>query len=226
MTEKKSEAERVLETLSKNATVQMRLGALQKALKVPKGQENKFGGYKYRSCEDILEAVKPLLNVGEFVNLSDEIILIGDRYYVKATASFSFGGQSIQSHGWARESIEKKGMDSAQITGAASSYARKYSLNGLLLIDDTKDADATNDHKEESKRRSMAPMDKSGNKAVDKAVMDAIQNVKNSIDAESARHIGRNGWKFCKESGATEEQLDLIQQETENHLEYLNAKGN
>lgn len=206
--------------------IYQRLHAIQKELKAPKGQENKFGGYRYRSCEDILEAIKPLLQDGETVILTDEIILVGDRYYVKAKASFNDPeGKSVIVEGLARESLDKKGMDSAQITGAASSYARKYSLNGLFLIDDTKDADATNDHKEEPKRRSMAPMDKSGNKAVDKAVMDAIQNVKNSIDVESAKHIGRTGWKFCKESGATEEQLSLIQQEVENHLDGLNAKG-
>jgi hypothetical protein len=116
------------------------LNKIQKELKAPKGQVNKFGNYRYRSCEDILEAVKPLL--GEAVlTISDEIVQIGDRYYVKATATIKEGDESVSSVAFAREGLEKKGMDVSQITGSTSSYARKYALNGLLLIDDTKDAD-------------------------------------------------------------------------------------
>lgn len=122
------------------------LAKIQKELKAPKAQKNSFGKYNYRSCEDILEAVKPLL--GECtLTISDKIELIGDRYYVKATATL-YGKDvkdTVSADGYARESLEKKGMDSAQITGAASSYARKYALNGLFSIDDTKDSDATND---------------------------------------------------------------------------------
>ena len=117
---------------------------IQMNLKVPKGQMNKFGGYKYRSCEDIVEAVKPLLaKHGLYLAISDEIHLIGTRFYVKAIAKImSNPGTFIASAwGWAREEETKKGMDASQITGAASSYARKYALNGLLGIDDTKDAD-------------------------------------------------------------------------------------
>jgi hypothetical protein len=119
------------------------LNKIQKELKVPKNQRNSFGNYNYRSCEDILEAVKPLLGTAVLI-LNDEIILIGDRYYIKATATITDKEQSISSVAYARESLDKKGMDSAQITGAASSYARKYALNGLFCIDDTKDADAVN----------------------------------------------------------------------------------
>lgn len=127
-----------------------RVADIQRDLKAPKGQENKFGGYKYRSCEDILEAVKPLLN-GLVLTVGDELVLIGDRYYIKATASITDGieGHTISNVAYAREPVVKKGMDEAQITGATSSYARKYALNGLFLIDDTRDADATNDHKED-----------------------------------------------------------------------------
>lgn len=217
-----------LKTIEPEKTIHQRLSCIQKELKAPKGQENKFGGYKYRSCEDILEAVKPLLQDGEFLTITDEIVLVGDRYYVKATATFHSGKDAISTQALARESLEKKGMDSAQITGSTSSYARKYSLNGLLLIDDTKDADATNDHKAEPRKAppgKMNPMDKSGNKAVDKAVTDGIQQIKNTIDIESARHLGRTQWKFCKEAGASQEQIDLIQQETENHIDSLAAKG-
>jgi len=113
---------------------------IQKALKAPKGQFNSFGNYKYRSCEDILEAVKPLLNDATLI-LTDELVLVGDRYYIKATALFEDKEENIAVHAWARESLDKKGMDASQITGTASSYARKYALNGLFLIDDTKDAD-------------------------------------------------------------------------------------
>jgi hypothetical protein len=113
---------------------------IQKALKAPKGQFNSFGNYKYRSCEDILEAVKPLLNDATLI-LTDELVLVGDRYYIKATALFEDKDENIAVHAWARESLDKKGMDASQITGTASSYARKYALNGLFLIDDTKDAD-------------------------------------------------------------------------------------
>lgn len=115
---------------------------IQKELKAPKGQYNSFGKYKYRSAEDILEAVKPLLHKhGCQLTLSDEIELIGDRYYVKATAKITNGEEAFWTSAYAREDLEKKGMDGAQITGTASSYARKYALNGLFCIDDTKDAD-------------------------------------------------------------------------------------
>lgn len=115
---------------------------IQKELKAPKGQFNKFGNYKYRSCEDILEAVKPLCaEEGVQLTISDEIVMIGERYYVKATATVTDGSESASVTAYAREEETKKGMDSSQITGATSSYARKYALNGLFCIDDTKDAD-------------------------------------------------------------------------------------
>lgn len=120
-----------------------RLGEIQKALKAPKSQHNSFGNYNYRNCEDILEAVKPLLQAEECVILGDEVVMIGGRYYVKATASLYAGDAiMVEASAYARESEDKKGMDAAQITGAASSYARKYALNGLFAIDDTKDADS------------------------------------------------------------------------------------
>jgi hypothetical protein len=119
-----------------------RLIEIQKKLKAPKGQYNNFGKYKYRSCEDILEAVKPILaENGCTLTLSDEIVLIGDRYYVKATARLRGADTDEVAVAYAREDSEKKGMDGSQITGTASSYARKYALNGLFCIDDTKDAD-------------------------------------------------------------------------------------
>lgn len=124
-----------------------KLVAVQAALKAPKGQFNKFGGYKYRSCEDILEAVKPLLlEQGLQLTITDEPVEVGGRIYIKATATVTDGSETATVSGYAREAETKKGMDESQITGTASSYARKYALNGLFLIDDTKDADATNEH--------------------------------------------------------------------------------
>ena len=126
-----------------------KLLAIQSELKAPKNQRNSFGNYNYRSCEDILEAVKPLANKNKcYVTISDEIVEVGGRVYVKATAVIAevAGDGYLSATAYAREEEAKKGMDAAQITGSASSYARKYALNGLFAIDDTKDADATNTH--------------------------------------------------------------------------------
>jgi hypothetical protein len=119
-----------------------KLVTVQRNLKANKSKFNNFGKYRYRSCEDILEAVKPLLE-GMTLVISDEVVLIGDRYYIKATATLKDveTGETESSTAYAREALDKKGMDESQITGTASSYARKYALNGLLCIDDTKDAD-------------------------------------------------------------------------------------
>lgn len=116
------------------------LNNIQKNLKVNKSQRNTFGNYNYRSCEDILEGVKDLLE-DAILTLNDEIVMIGDRFYVKATATITEGEKSVSVSAYARESLDKKGMDASQITGATSSYARKYALNGLFCIDDAKDAD-------------------------------------------------------------------------------------
>lgn len=124
------------------------LNRIQKELKAPKGNVNAYGNYRYRSAEDIVEAVKPLLGTA-VLTITDDIVLIGERYYVKAIANLSENGTSIGTTAFARESLDKKGMDVAQITGASSSYARKYALNGLFCIDDTKDPDATNKHEKE-----------------------------------------------------------------------------
>lgn len=124
-------------------TFQQKVVAVQSELKAPKGQYNSFGKYNYRSCEDILEGVKPLLNkYGLYLTIDDSVELIGDRYYIKATATLSDADNCISTSAYARESLDKKGMDASQVTGATSSYARKYALNGLLCIDDTKDADS------------------------------------------------------------------------------------
>lgn len=124
-----------------------RVGDIQHKLKAPKGQYNSFGKYNYRSCEDILEGVKPLLKEHNLALLiDDEIVQIGERYYVKATAKITDGREIVSATAYAREPDTKKGMDESQITGATSSYARKYALNALLCIDDTKDADTIMDN--------------------------------------------------------------------------------
>lgn len=135
--------------------IQEKLMNIQNELKAPKGQFNSFGKYKYRSCEDILEAVKPLLKKNKCVMmLCDSIEMIGNRFYVKATAEIidSESGENIINTAFAREEEEKKGQDGSQITGTASSYARKYALNGLFLIDDTKDADTDENRNEREGR--------------------------------------------------------------------------
>ncbi|MBF0205162.1 MAG: ERF family protein [Desulfamplus sp.] len=135
-----------------------KLNLVQSQLKAPKGQFNSFGNFKYRSLEDVVEGVKPLLSQhGLSLTLSDTVRLIGDRFYIEATATLvnvEQPDQKIVTTAMARESLDKKGMDSSQITGAASSYARKYCLNGLFSIDDTRDADSNTNHVSDSRSHS------------------------------------------------------------------------
>ena len=133
-----------------------KLSKIQKELKAPKNQFNSFGKYPYRSCEDILEAVKPLLN-GAVLTLSDEVVEVGGRIYVKATARFIDGDFSLFTTAYAREPEDRKGMDASQITGTASSYSRKYCLNGMFLIDDTKDADTMDNTRKAPVKATPAP---------------------------------------------------------------------
>lgn len=159
-----------------------RLIAVQSQLKVPKNQYNDYGGFKYRSCEDILEAVKPLLQKeGLYVTIADDIVVIGERFYVKATATLSDGENAISNHAFAREDAAKKGMDGSQVTGTASSYARKYALNGLLAIDDTKDADALN--------YSTPIKAADTTKAADNSKAKAIAEVRNAADIPSLNAV-------------------------------------
>lgn len=131
--------------------------AIQSELKAPKSQFNKFGGYKYRKAEDILEAVKPLLAKQKCtLIITDDVVLIGNRIYVKATATIkNEKGECETTNGWAREEETKKGMDGSQITGASSSYARKYALNGLFAIDDNADSDTTNDGQQQTQQQAQ-----------------------------------------------------------------------
>ena len=141
--------------------INVKLMNIQQELKAPKGQYNDFGKYAYRSCEDILEAVKPLLKKEKVVlTISDELQYIGNRYYIKATATLidTESEATISNSAYAREEETKKGMDGSQITGASSSYARKYALNGLFGIDDNKDSDTTNiQNKEEKEDKKASP---------------------------------------------------------------------
>jgi len=160
----------------------MSLQQIQFELHAPKNQTNSFGGYKYRSCEDILTALKPLLSEFEYnLIISDEIIDVGGRVYVKATCRLFDGLAEIAtSCGCAREQLSKKGMDESQITGAASSYARKYALNGMFLIDDTKDADTNEQAKDLAKPR--VPHDQH--------LADSIKSIEKAESYEKARIIG------------------------------------
>lgn len=142
-----------------------KLAAIQAEIHSPKSEYNAFGKYAYRTAEAILEAVKPFLKAqGCVLNCSDDLVLIGDRYYIKTTATITCveDGSEISTTAWAREELDKKGMDQSQVTGASSSYARKYALNGLLCIDNTPDSDATNtterkDEKPAAQRKRQAP---------------------------------------------------------------------
>lgn len=129
-----------------------KLAAIQSRLHAPKNQKNTFGGYNYRSCEDILEAVKPLLD-GLVLTITDEVTDVGGRIYVKATARLTDGKDAMTATAFAREAESRKGMDESQITGSTSSYARKYALNGLFLIDDNKDADSQDNSEQGQKAK-------------------------------------------------------------------------
>lgn len=156
-----------------------KLAVIQQELKAPKNQYNSFGDYKYRSCEDILEAVKPLLKkLNLILRLNDELINIGDRYYIKSLVAITDikTEASLSATAYARETENKPKMDAAQITGTASSYARKYALNGLFLIDDTKDAD-TDEH---AKQTGAEP--KAEKKATQKQI-ELVKSLVNDINA-------------------------------------------
>lgn len=136
----------------------MSMSQIQADLKAPKSNFNKFGKYNYRSCEDIVEAAKPVLSAyGYHLTMSDDVVAVGDRVYIKATCRVMDGEKVVETAiAFAREALDKKGMDDSQITGTASSYARKYALNGLFAIDDTKDAD-TDEHKKQTSRPEEKP---------------------------------------------------------------------
>lgn len=174
-----------------------KLEQIQKTLNAPKNQKNTFGGYNYRSCEDILMAVKPLLD-GAVIVVTDDLVVLGDRFYVKATASITDGGATISATAYARESAAKKGMDESQITGSASSYARKYALNGLLLIDDNKDADHS-DNRDQGGASNAASQQRSQVRAANQGrpfdLNAALDWIGLSESPEEARERGKSVWE-------------------------------
>ena len=183
--------------------------AIQSELKAPKGQYNSFGKYNYRSCEDILEGVKPLLaKHGLVLTIRDGIELIGDRYYVKATATITDGKEQLSTDAYARESLDRKGMDASQVTGSTSSYARKYALNGLLAIDDTKDADTMDNSKKPSQQ-----------------TQETVYNWQTLKARATQGGIGEDDLKhYLKETLKVNESKDMTQEHYQQAFNWVNAQ--
>ena len=188
---------------------------IQSELNCPKNQFNAFGKYKYRSCEDILEGVKPLLG-NCTLTISDRIEQVGDRFYIVATATLSDGKDNINVEAYAREALTKKGMDEAQVTGACSSYARKYALNALFCIDDTKDADSTDNRPQP--KPIVKPVEKPSEKLVTATQlkrMFAIKSTKDLSDEDLKKYIHAG---FGKESTK-----ELTQAEYDERVKFIAA---
>jgi len=174
-----------------------KINKIQVELKAPKSQRNNFGNYNFRNCEDILEALKPLLLREKIIiQLSDDLVQIGDRFYIKATATLIDveSGEKHSTTAFAREELSKKGMDGSQITGASSSYARKYALNGLLAIDDTKDSDTTNTHnnndsKNQKKQVSTEEKRKNGENYIAKNTQKYQEMIDGFFETHNAKNI-------------------------------------
>lgn len=194
--------------MSEGKPIYASLMAVQAELKAPKGQHNSFGKYDYRSAEDIIEAVKPLLkDNGLFLNMSDEVVLVGDRYYIKATVKVVdvVTGESVQTSALAREAAQKKGMDESQVTGTASSYARKYALNGLFAIDDNRDADTDEYARQTSQsaagarsQRNAYPSKGSANDDLRSKAMHALSKEMQRVGASGEEVSALCGVKFGK----------------------------
>lgn len=195
---------------------------VQATLNAPKGQYNSFGKYAYRSCEDIMGAVKPLLAEHGLVQfVSDEIVLIGDRYYVKATVTVTDGKDSHTATAFARESLQKKGMDDAQITGATSSYARKYALNGMYNIDDTKDAD-TNEYRQQAAQKANQAVKQQATGFNPQECLSKFVSLASSADIDTLQGSFKQVWTSLKgypEQAKAKEVYDLRKSELENSQE-------
>lgn len=192
-----------MENNNEHPTFTERVISVQRELKAPKNQYNKFGKYRYRNAEDILNSVKPILaDRGLLLTLTDDIKIVSHRIYVVATARLSDGESEVSAVAYAREDETLKGMTGSQITGAASSYARKYALNGLFCIDDTRDADATNDGTlvDNSNEERVIAVIKSINAAPDRVALTQIWNNNNDLqsDARVVQAIGEAAKKFPK----------------------------
>ncbi|CAL9961387.1 Erf-like ssDNA annealing protein [Vibrio phage K24] len=183
---------------------------VQATLNAPKGQFNSFGKYNYRSCEDIMGAVKPLLAEHGLVQfVSDEIVLIGDRYYVKATVTVTNGTDSHSVSALARESLTKKGMDDAQVTGSTSSYARKYALNGMYNIDDTKDAD-TNQYREQAKNNAHQQVKQQATGFNPDECLSEFTNKASSADEKALKAAFGDAWKKLSQSKQHQEKAKEV----------------
>jgi hypothetical protein len=178
---------------SRKMTINEVLHKIQQELKVPKAQYNSFGKYNYRSCEDIVEAVKKMLPEGYILLLCDEMVEVGGRCYVKAKAIITNGEERLEVYGYAREALNKKGMDESQITGTASTYARKYALNGMFAIDDTKDNDTDESRIEADKRKEKADREFAAKKLENeiataaklKGMIEGVQSTARLVDFEN-----------------------------------------
>ena len=204
---------------------------IQSELKAPKGNYNSFGKFHYRSCEDILEAVKPLLAKEKCtLALSDDIVAIADKVYVRATATISDGKEQHSTSAYARESENKKGMDESQMTGTASSYARKYALNGLFLIDDTKDADTDEFQQEkqkaEKKESKTATKKKAGSENIaDKKKADWRTKVLDLAKSKGITAIDL-GTKYKLNNSTSAERFKALYEDLNAEKENSNAKSN
>lgn len=199
----------------KNIT--QKLIKVQSELKAPKGQKNTFGNYNYRSAEDILEAVKPLLSEqGLLMTITDIIDQIGERYYIQAKVILTDGEDTVEVTGYARESLNKKGMDDSQITGTASSYARKYAMNGLFLIDDTKDSDSNENRTERENRAKKADVEAEREKQAKIAKLNAQYEraLKAANDNEAPMEL-LTKWNKLPKSAALKEIAEWINENTE-----------
>lgn len=202
-------------------SLQEKLINIQTELKAPKNHFNKFGNYHYRNCEDILEGVKPLLEKNKAtLIIEDDLVLIGNRYYIKAKATLIDleSDTTISTTGFAREEENKKGMDSMQLTGATGSYARKYALNGLFCIDDTKDSDFTNKHGKEDKKTSSKGYNSTSN-------VNNGNKSPNSMPKTKENNTGENKGilvNFGKYSGMS---LEKILQQDPKYVKWLSEKA-
>lgn len=187
---------------------------VQTELKAPKGQFNKFGNYSYRSCEDILESLKPLLKqVKATVVLTDEIKLVGDRYYIEATCKFIDieTGEVLENKSLAREDENKKGMDLAQVTGSCSSYARKYALNGMFCIDDVKDSDAIHGKEDNNKSQSHSQIDTTSTRKLSDKQLSRLYAIANKAGADKDLVKQQVMKKFNKEvKELTKQEYDIV----------------
>lgn len=199
----------------KNIT--QKLIKVQSELKAPKGQKNTFGNYNYRSAEDILEAVKPLLSEqGLLMTITDIIEQVGERYYIQAKVILTDGEDTVEVTGYARESLNKKGMDDSQITGTASSYARKYAMNGLFLIDDTKDSDSNENRTERENRAKKADVEAEREKQAKIAKLNAQYEraLKAANDNEAPMEL-LTKWNKLPKAAALKEIAEWINENTE-----------